>query len=168
MALPRDTKLREFHRSEIARFYLQGITQIEMAERLGINKNTVTADLKIIQARWRESALVDINEARQIEMARIDQLEREYWRAWENSLRDKITAYTNNQRGNSGKKEQQFGDPRYLQGVQWCIEKRCKILGIDAPDKIEINWQSEFQSIGFDPSEEFEKLVQHYVDQGSP
>jgi len=26
----------------------------------------------------------------------------------------------------------QAGDPRFLTGVQWCIERRCKILGIDA------------------------------------
>ncbi|MHC4984512.1 MAG: hypothetical protein ACYTF6_15275, partial [Planctomycetota bacterium] len=29
----------------------------------------------------------------------------------------------------------QAGDPRFLAGVQWCIERRCKILGLDAPTK---------------------------------
>lgn len=27
------------------------------------------------------------------------------------------------------------GDPRYLAGVQWCIDKRCKLLGLDAPTR---------------------------------
>jgi hypothetical protein len=29
----------------------------------------------------------------------------------------------------------QIGDPRFLAGVQWCINKRCEILGLDAPAK---------------------------------
>ena len=32
----------------------------------------------------------------------------------------------------------QAGDPRFLAGVQWCIERRCKIIGIDAPTKSEL------------------------------
>jgi hypothetical protein len=27
------------------------------------------------------------------------------------------------------------GDPRYLQGIQWCIDRRAKMLGLDAPSK---------------------------------
>jgi hypothetical protein len=26
--------------------------------------------------------------------------------------------------------EDPCGDPRYLEGVQWCVEQRCKILGL--------------------------------------
>lgn len=33
--------------------------------------------------------------------------------------------------------EGQVGDPRYLAGIQWCIEQRCRILGVEAPKKIE-------------------------------
>lgn len=32
--------------------------------------------------------------------------------------------------------EEQLGDPRYLQIVSWCIERTCKLLGLDAPTKI--------------------------------
>lgn len=27
------------------------------------------------------------------------------------------------------------GDTKFLAGVQWCIERRCKLLGLDAPSK---------------------------------
>jgi hypothetical protein len=31
------------------------------------------------------------------------------------------------------RKEQQYGDPRYMASVQWCIQQRCRILGLNAP-----------------------------------
>ena len=34
------------------------------------------------------------------------------------------------------RKAEQTGDPRYLAGVQWCVEQRCKILGLNAPQKV--------------------------------
>ena len=33
-------------------------------------------------------------------------------------------------------KETMLGNPAYLAGVMSCIERRCKILGLDAPTKI--------------------------------
>ena len=36
---------------------------------------------------------------------------------------------------------QEPGDPRFLQNVQWCIQKRCKILGLDAIEKLMLSSQ---------------------------
>ena len=33
------------------------------------------------------------------------------------------------------RKEEQIGDPRFLDGIMKCISKRCEILGLDAPKK---------------------------------
>ena len=32
----------------------------------------------------------------------------------------------------------QAGDSRFLQGIQWCINKRSELLGLDAPEKHDI------------------------------
>lgn len=34
------------------------------------------------------------------------------------------------------RKEENFGDPRFLAGIQWCIDTRCQIWGIYGPTKI--------------------------------
>lgn len=142
----------EKHRATIAELYLRQHTQQEIANKLGIDQATVSRDLKVIQANWRESALVDMNEAKQRELERIDQLEREYWQAWEASKKNKIK---NRKTGTARKptkdnpspvnpesyvteNEERNGDPRFLQGVQWCIERRCKIIGVDAPVKTDL------------------------------
>lgn len=36
-----------------------------------------------------------------------------------------------------------MGDPRYLAGVQWCIEIRCKLLGIEAPKRVDVTSAGE-------------------------
>jgi hypothetical protein len=35
-------------------------------------------------------------------------------------------------------KYESAGDPRFLAGIQWCIEQRCKILGLLAAVKNEL------------------------------
>lgn len=120
--------------------YLRGKTQMDIAAALGITQQQVSQDIKELRRRWREAGIRDINAAQEQELAKIDNLEVEYWRAWERSCAAAVTeTKRQSKRGEADTKEQQIvtkdqiGDPRFLQGVQWCIERRCKILGFDAP-----------------------------------
>ena len=124
--------------ARIAQLYLKQMPQSEIAELLKINQSTVSRDLKVIQEEWRKSTLIDMNEAKQRELARIDQLEREAWQAWERSIGEKIE--TTNKKSGEGteetvRKRTEAGDPRYLSVIAECIEKRMKILGLNAPIK---------------------------------
>lgn len=118
---------RERDRREIANLYLQGWIQADIAARLNesedreytLTQQMISYDLLRLQEGWRESALIDINEAKSRELAKIDRLEREGWSEWQKS------------HGLPGA----LGDPRYLSVVQWCIEQRCKILGVNAPTR---------------------------------
>lgn len=137
-------------RARVAELYLRQHTQQEIADMLEVDQSLVSLDLKAIQVQWRESALADMNEAKQRELERIDQLEREYWQAWERSQEDAETVTKKQKSGEdkpelSLQKKGQTGDPRFLQGVQWCIERRCKVLGIDAPEKREYSGRLSFE-----------------------
>lgn len=146
MAAPKRTQVQiEQDRAHIARLYLQGWTQAAIGAHLDMTQQMVSYDLLRVQEAWRESALVDINEAKARELARIDELERTYWIEWEASREDwtatmtKAVDVSGTTRKEATKRtEQRLGDPRYLSGVQWCIERRCAIMGIDAPKKAEI------------------------------
>ena len=126
----------------MADLYLQGWLQSEIAEELGLSKATVCRDLQVLQREWLQSALVDFNEAKAQELAKVDRLEREYWAAWERSCEDAERERIEGNKDTPTKRvltrEEQSGDPRFLAGVQWCIERRCKIIGIDAPQRTEI------------------------------
>ena len=121
---------REAHLLEIKDAYLRGETQASIAARLGLSQPQISRDISTIQRRWRESSLVDINEARQRELERIDALECEYWQAWEASKAGDVARA-------QVVKFDSAGDPRFLTGVQWCVEQRCKMLGLLAAVKNE-------------------------------
>ncbi len=175
MSRPRTDFERERDRAEVAELYLKQWTQQEIADKLDLSRVTVGADLKFIQKSWRESSLIDMNEAKQRELERIDKLEREYWRAWEKSQQDaeestqkaatELMPDGEIKRKPGGevvlKKKGQSGDASYLRGIQWCIEQRCKILGIEAPQKVElaVDWRHELRKQGIDPAQVFEELV---------
>lgn len=150
MAKGRSKSEIEKHRRRISELYLKGMLQEDIAAEIGISQPTVSRDLKAIQKVWQKETLYDFNEAKARELERIDILEREYWQAWQRSCED---AETVKQKGKPVTDEAgrvtpttdrmertvkgQVGDPRFLQGVQWCITQRCKILGIEAPTKLE-------------------------------
>jgi hypothetical protein len=136
---------REEDLVQITRLYLQGRTQRDIAEVVGVSQGQVNHDLKLIQTRWRESSIMDMNEAKQRELARLDILEREYWAAWEQSKNERTRARQQSDgKSRDGKpnfvratmeREQRDGNPAFLAGVMSCIERRCKLLGLDAPVK---------------------------------
>lgn len=141
-------------RVNVARLYLQGWTQAAIAVEEGVDQSQISLDLTEIRKDWKASTLFDFNEAKTKELARIDLLESTYWTAWEASktpLKKKQTklrgevlqADMKNPQKQQAKAletteatEERLGDPRYLDGVLKCIQKRVEILGLDAPFKI--------------------------------
>jgi hypothetical protein len=126
-------------RAEISRLYLQRWTQAGIGERLGLSRQQIGYDLEAIRQEWLASAVMDFNARKAEELARIDRVEAEAWAAWEKSKNGREIA-TPEQTGGDGdrtraatRKEEQQGDPRYLACVQWCVEKRCRLLGLNAP-----------------------------------
>lgn len=152
-------------RRKIADLYLQGWIQADIAAELGISQPTVSNDIAALQSDWLASALIDFNEAKAAELAKIDRLEREYWQAWSRSCEnaESVTQEGTADGVDKVKKTSkgQAGDPRFLQGVQWCIERRCKILGVDAATRIDlVDWRDEARRAGLDPADIFERYVQ--------
>jgi hypothetical protein len=127
--------------------YLRGLTQHEIAQRLNITRQQVGYDLKVLLRRWQESALADFNAKKAAELAKVDELERTYWEAWQRSCQAReITTQERTQTGEGPadeprrkvgvRKEERDGNPEFLRGVERCVEMRCKILGAYAAVKI--------------------------------
>src|SRR5215472_19251006 len=76
---------RERDLRETTALYLRGLTQAEIAQRLNVSRQQIGYDLKLLQRRWQESALADFNAKKAAELAKVDELERTYWEAWERS-----------------------------------------------------------------------------------
>ncbi|MCZ2078409.1 MAG: helix-turn-helix domain-containing protein [Bryobacterales bacterium] len=132
-------------RRKIADLYLRGKVQQEIAKELDLSQATVSRDLKAIQEDWVREAAQALDRRKAIELAKVDALELEYWEAWKRSQADAIseTSELSSDSGGQKMKKQkrvdgQVGDPRFLAGVMQCIDRRCQILGIDAPKKTDV------------------------------
>lgn len=151
--MPRVDTIVLARRAEVARRYLQGEMQEQIAQSFGVTQGQISQDLKVIRAAWLKAAIRDFDAARAEELAKIDEVEREYWAAWERSKKDKEIAVQETDGVSDEKtrkprikkvslrKEGQSGNPAYLAGVLSCIDKRCQILGLDAPKRFVVRWE---------------------------
>jgi hypothetical protein len=127
-------------REKVASLYLLHHTQRQIAEALGCSLGTVNSDLKAVEADWKERAVLDLQARKAEELARINHVERGYWEAWEESCKPLVKRGTKRIKGKNPRtevtrtEENRCGDPRFLAGVGWCIEQRCKLLGLYAGD----------------------------------
>ena len=143
-ARKRNKKQREAHLAEVATLYLTGQRQDKIAEYLEDSPAQITYDLNELQKRWRASAVANIGEAKGKELAKLDELERVYWDAWARSKQPKEKTRTGRTDGERAvitafmETEQRDGNPAFLDGVFKCIDRRCKILGLDAPTEIKL------------------------------
>ncbi len=147
-AKKRTKKQRERDLVIVASYYCQGLYQYQIAEKMGCSQPQICYDLKLLRKRWLESSITDFNTRKAEELAKIDNLEREAWLSWtaskgssENETQElsgdsEVVKTTKHKRH-----PYPAGDPRFLQSVQWCIQKRCKILGLDAADKLMLTRQ---------------------------
>lgn len=140
---PKRTRIqREADLVRISELYLRGKRQADIAEMLSISRQQVGYDLAEIQRRWSEQTTFNLDAAKQRELARIDLLERTYWDAWERSCGEKVKTRESTNDVGIGQvgleKELLPGNPAFLGGVQWCIETRCKLLGLNAPVRTEL------------------------------
>jgi hypothetical protein len=141
---------REYDLRLITDLYLAGKSQAEIAKELDLSQPQISYDLAQIRAAWQAQTTFNLDEAKQIELARIDALERIYYAAWERSLAERTKTKTEQATGPAKRakgpaqtrakatveRETLPGNPAYLAGIMSCIERRCKILGLDAPTKI--------------------------------
>jgi len=145
MESSRETTEIAKRRQEVAERYLRGEYQTAIADSLGIDQAQVSRDLKALRSLWLGSAIRDFDAAKAQELAKIDEVERAAWSAWERSTQDKEVAV---QEAGADKKlkkatlrkEGQSGNPAFLSTILTCIERRCAILGLDAPKRFVINW----------------------------
>lgn len=146
-------------RAQVSNLYLKGYTQMEIVERLDaerdyeITRAKVRNDLRQIRKRWEESALRDFHAARAEQLAKLDKLERHYWEAWEESQQaeEKVSRKTEPSEDGDMQavyvkqehEESLTGNPAFLRGIERVIDKRCELLGLDAPDRtmnMNIDW----------------------------
>lgn len=142
---------RSAHLDYISRLMAQGYNLTQIAERLDLSVNTVWNDAKKIKEGWQKRSDRNRGEVVAKELAKLDLIEHEAWKAWEKSKQEQRTRVIKQVREQGRDSDKQYveqrltectGDPRYFTTLLQCHEKRCALLGI--PDHSEA--QAELQS----------------------
>lgn len=153
-------------RQQVAEMYLRGQSQAEIGETLGCDQATVSRDLTELRKEWLDRSINHVDQKKAIELAKLDRLEVTYWEAWERSLKDAETTISESG-GKFGSKtilrrEGQSGNPAFLEGVLKCINKRCELLGLDAPKKTDLTSGGKPIQAGSD--ERYDRAVSSLAD----
>ena len=177
-------------RIDIARLYVQGYSQTYISHWLSENRDytlsqqIVGADIQVVLQEWRDQYLPDIDGMKAVELARIDALIQEAWAGWFASKNNKEVTETERTEQSAKiamkgsvpkpiyeetksklKEETRDGDYKFLEMINKCIARRCKILGLEAPSRHEIrDWRKEAEKAGFDPAKTFESMVNELVE----
>lgn len=137
----KEQTLRE--REEMARRYMRGESQYKIAAELGVTQQAVSHNIRKCREEWLKNSQQFVAERTIFELAKIDETERSAWEGWARSCKTATKTVKEKTTGEKpGEKERkefepQAGDPRFLDVVLRCVQQRCKILGLDAPTKIE-------------------------------
>jgi hypothetical protein len=155
----------EMDRVEISALWAKHVPVDEIARQISAKRSYVLSpdqvryEVQQIHKAWGDQyrrALQDrVNErfaAIGAQLARIDAIEAEAWKAWERSLKDKISKTQYARSGENGqpvptsaaiRTDPSTGDTRYLSTVQWCVTERSKLLGLYAPEQHELRVQAQ-------------------------
>lgn len=169
----RDYRGMQIVREEIAsELYKRGYTyrdiRREVMARLNLQTyslDTVHRDINRMLAKAAARADYNMDKMLQLELARIDDMMREAWAAWEKSKEDYLdtqqimrgTPKASDKGEESGvdttsmeqrrKEIRSCGDPRYLELINKLLIERRKLLGLYAPEKKELSGSVSFTDL---------------------
>ena len=127
---------RETHLGKVTALYCQGVRQYKIAEQLGVTSAQISYDMRQLMKRWRKASTGEIGKWKASELEKLNHMESTYWQAWLDSC--EVGIKVSKEKKISGivvstrqEIDSPSGDPRMLAGVQWCVERRAKLLGLD-------------------------------------
>lgn len=156
---------RELDLAFCSNLFLRGYTYREISERLNeenarrgvgytITKQMVYWDMQQLLIEWKRERMENIDDYVTQELRKLDKMEVELWEAWERSKTGKLRE-KNRQNAKPRKvledgdnpeyygyeettTETSAGNPRFLDLLLNVQQRRAKMLGFDAPIKVEI------------------------------
>lgn len=140
-AFTRET--RELIQDKVAIDRLKGMTFRDIAAKHGVSLRTAYVGYKAVEERWREDSKEALDKIMAKELAKLDLIEAEAWKAWErsqassNDTLQELTVDGEGRRkvtGVKARRKDQVGDARYLDVVFKCVDRRLRLLGLDAEE----------------------------------
>jgi len=106
-------------RDRVAKLYFdEDMQQYDIAKELGVSQGTISNDIKALQKEWTTRTHHDIDRIKNRQLAMLDYIRDELFKAWENS-------------------EKGYRDASIIKQLHDNATQRTKLMGLDAPKRIE-------------------------------
>ena len=137
---------REQHLSRVSDGIADGKTVRQQAEELDRTPSAISTDRRILRMRWAEQNAENITAEKFDQLEKLNRIEEEAWAAWDRSIGETVkqTRRITQQHGErvqtvSEETSTLAGDPRYLEQINKAVQRRCQILGLNAPAEAPIH-----------------------------
>ena len=145
-------------RLRISRLYLHGYSVEAIANQTGLGERLVQSEITAVRRDWLSRTNINMQIATFQQLDRIDAIENEAHQGWIRSLGPvtvETRQATTTARGtvnratvrNGGARD---GNPAFLAQMAWCVEQRCKILGLEKPVAVEVRGTFAEIAMGID------------------
>jgi len=139
--------------------------ELKKATEANYQLNTVTTSkiLNQLLQKWKEEKVANIDARKNLELKKLDAIEAEYWEGWKRSLEPRVEVTESNSArdGMSTRTRtlERDGSPKFLEGVERCIWKRCTLLGLMDGLRIGLNGNPSDSYVDMDLSEIYKRLI---------
>lgn len=129
----------------VAKMYMEeDMTQAEIAIELGVSQGTISNDIKAILHEFQMRHSIPIQWHKEKQLRKLDRTEREAREAWERSIGKSVKVVKRTGADGSLIEKTETiselpGDPKFLNIILGCADRRIRILGLDEPQEIIIN-----------------------------
>ena len=161
---------------QVARLYLQGYTQQQLAAMTGTSQSTIQRDIETIEGQWQAQALQHHTTRKNKLLAELQLARAAAWVGWERSLQLRETTLTEATEGGaeaprrkaSVRKEVQAGDCPFLSEIRQSILDEAKLRGLLPPNKLLVNFEdlTEAQVLRLSRGEPYEHVLQSSTPPG--
>lgn len=160
---PGNLKAKQFRHElildKVASLYVKNYTLVEIGKQFNppVTAKTACLWVKEVRERWIKQQVSNFDERKAVELEKLDRLESEAWRAWEESKKDAETkkrVVTKALRKSDDDEEGtlkivgtvkdktakgQTGNPAFLAQIERIVDMRCRIFGIAKPADVTVN-----------------------------
>lgn len=111
-------------RKEVAKLYLRGVSQTEIAERLGVVQSTISKDVSALLEQWKATQERTIDDAVTRQLEELKQIISTAWQCLFQSESDDAKA-------------------KWLDVIMKAQDRESKLLGLDAPKRTDVTTAGE-------------------------
>lgn len=115
--------------------HLAGKTLRSISELCGISRAQVVRDLRLVRQEWARRCSEGLRSLMEKELARLDRIEAEAWRAWENSQQPLVESTKDRTKSGEGvthrrskRVRQTAGEQSFLGIMLNCVQARLKLF----------------------------------------